>query len=166
MDSAASASSSASSSGAVVGVVGHQQRFGVGRLVVDRMPMSLSMRDDALDLLGVEHVVGQVVVDLGVREVAALLAQHDQVLQARAARLGVVGQRLELLRSICLPFGSFAMATLFRVRIDEKTANYTSDSAVFARQNGLAQSIHWGAQGGARCRRRNASFLSCVAQLA
>ena len=45
--------------------------------------MSSIMRDDALDLFGVEDVVGQVVVDLGVRQVAALLAEHDQLLQAR-----------------------------------------------------------------------------------
>ena len=56
--------------------------------------MSLIMRDDALDLLGVEHVVGQVVVDLGVGQVAALLAQHDQGLQARAALLGVFLRQL------------------------------------------------------------------------
>ena len=56
--------------------------------------MSPIMRDDALDLLGVEHVVGQVVVDLGVREEAALLAEHDQVLQAALARLDVGGRQL------------------------------------------------------------------------
>jgi hypothetical protein len=49
--------------------------------------------DDVLDLLGVGHVVGQVVVDLGVGEVAALLAEDDQVLQAHAARLGVRSAR-------------------------------------------------------------------------
>ena len=48
----------------------------------------------ALDLLGVEHVVGQVVVDLGVGEVAALLAEHDQLLQAALARLDVGGREL------------------------------------------------------------------------
>ena len=58
------------------------------------MPMSLIMRDDVFDLLGVDDVVGQVVVDLGVGEVAALLAEHDQVLQARAAGLGVLFRHL------------------------------------------------------------------------
>ena len=39
--------------------------------------------------IGIQHVVRQMVVDLGVSEVAAFLAEHDQVLQARAARFGV-----------------------------------------------------------------------------
>ena len=74
---------------------GHQQRFGVRRLVVDLDAHVVDHGDDGLDLLGVEHVVGQVVVDLGVGEVAALLAEHDQVLQARAARLGIGGGQLD-----------------------------------------------------------------------
>ena len=68
--------------------------------------MSLNMRDDGLDLLGVDHVVGQVVVDLGVGEVAALLAEHDQVLQPRAARLGFGRRQLRAFEfaAPCLPF--------------------------------------------------------------
>ena len=69
--------------------VRHQQRFGIGRLVVDVDAHVVDHADDVFDLLGVEHVVGQVVVDLGVGQVAALLAEHDQVLQAHAARFGL-----------------------------------------------------------------------------
>ena len=66
----------------------HQQRFGIGRLVVDVDAHVVDHADDVFDLLGVQHVVGQVVVDLGVGQVAAILAEHDQVLQAHAARFG------------------------------------------------------------------------------
>jgi hypothetical protein len=67
----------------------HQQRVGVGRLVEDLDAHVADHRDHALDLLGVDQVVGQVVVDLGVGEVAALLAEHDQALEAALARLDV-----------------------------------------------------------------------------
>ena len=91
VDSAASASSSTSSSGdAAAGASrGDQQRFRVRRLVVDLDAHVAERGDDRLDLLRVHQVVGQVVVDLGVGEEAALLAELDQVLQARAPRLGV-----------------------------------------------------------------------------
>ena len=94
VDAAASASSSTSSAGTVGGRLGHQQRFGVGRLVVDLDAHVADHRDDAFDLLGIEDVVGQVVVDLGVRQVAALLAEHDQLLQPALARLDVGGRQL------------------------------------------------------------------------
>ena len=47
--------------------------------------------DDRLDLLGVDDVVRQVVVDFGVGQVALLLAELDEVLQAGLAGLGVHG---------------------------------------------------------------------------
>ena len=72
-----------------LGVGGDEQRFLVGRLVVDLDAHVAEGGDDRFDLLGVDQVVGQVVVDLGVGEEAALLAELDQVLEARAARLGV-----------------------------------------------------------------------------
>ncbi len=82
--------------------VRHQQRFGVRGLVVDLDPHVADHADDALDLLGVEHVVGQVVVDLGEREEAALLAEHDQRLQAPLARLDV-GRRQHARRDLGVP---------------------------------------------------------------
>ncbi len=97
VDTAASAASSSTSScGSGRRRLRHQQRFGVRRLVVDLDPHVVDHGDDALDLLGVEDVVGQVVVDLGVGEVAALLAEHDQVLQPRLARFGLGRRQLDL----------------------------------------------------------------------
>jgi hypothetical protein len=70
VETAASAASSTSSAGAVGRGVGHEQRFGVGGLVVDLDPHVADHADDAFDLLGVEHVVRKVIVDLGEREEA------------------------------------------------------------------------------------------------
>ncbi len=50
--------------------------------------------DDVLDLLGVHHVVRQVVVHFGVREVAALLAEHDEILKAQATCFRFSGRQL------------------------------------------------------------------------
>src|SRR5690606_31762453 len=71
--------------GVVVGTghrrrVGHQQRLGVGRLVVDRDAHVAEGADDRLDRLGVDQIFRQVVVDLGVGEEAAILALLDQLL--------------------------------------------------------------------------------------
>ena len=71
------------------GRIRHQQRLGIGRLVVDVDAHVVNHADDVLDLLGIQHVVGQVIVDLGIGQVAALLAEHDQVLEAHAARFGL-----------------------------------------------------------------------------
>ena len=65
-------------------------------------------RDHALDLLGVGHVVGQVVVDLGVREVAAVLAQDDQVLQALLLRLDFGELDLRLAVVVVVPVSGSA----------------------------------------------------------
>src|SRR3989442_11865309 len=51
-------------------------------LVVDLDAHVVERRDDGLDLLGIHHVVGQMVVDLGVSEEAALFSELDEVLQA------------------------------------------------------------------------------------
>jgi hypothetical protein len=96
VESASSASSITSSSAIGVGASVHQQLLGVRGLVVHRDAHVGQHRDHALDLLGVGHVVGQVVVDLGVREVAALLAQDDQVLQALLLRLDLGELHLRL----------------------------------------------------------------------
>src|SRR5690606_20968617 len=66
-------------------VFAHQQGFGIGRLVVDRDAHVVEGADDAVDGLGVNQVVGQMIVDLAVRQVAAILAQLDEQLQAVAA---------------------------------------------------------------------------------
>ncbi len=71
------------------GVGGDEQRLLVGRLVVDLDAHVAEGRDDRFDLLGVHQVVREVVVDLGVRKEAALLAELDQVLEARAPGLRV-----------------------------------------------------------------------------
>ena len=89
VDRAASASSSASSTVAAVGVgVVQQQHLGVGRLLVHRHAQVVEHGDHDFQRLGVDQLVGQVVGDFGVRQVAARLAQRDQGLQALAA-LGI-----------------------------------------------------------------------------
>ena len=50
------------------------------------------------------------VVDLGVRQVAALLAEHDQCLQPALARLDVRGRQFARRASACLPFLPFLCA--------------------------------------------------------
>ncbi len=70
-------------------VGGDQQLLLVGRLVVDLDAHVAERGDDRFDLLGIDQIVGQVVVDLGIGEEAALLAELDQVLEARAPGLGV-----------------------------------------------------------------------------
>ena len=71
--------------------LGNEQRVRIRRLVVDLDAHVVERRDDGLDLLGIHHVVGQVVVDLGVREEAAFLSELDEVLQASAAGFSVLG---------------------------------------------------------------------------
>src|SRR3989442_14243680 len=63
-------------------------------LVVDLDAHVVERRDDGLDLLGIHHVVGQMVVDLGVSEEAALFSELDEVLQAGGASFGVLGPGL------------------------------------------------------------------------
>ena len=95
--------------------VRHQQRLGIGRLVVHVDAHVVDHADDVLDLLGVEHVVGQVIVDLGIGQVAALLAEHDQVLEAHAARFGL--ERREFLALVRAPAPSrSALAVLGLIR--------------------------------------------------
>jgi hypothetical protein len=64
-----------------------QQVFDGGRFVENLDRHVVEGGDDRFDLLRIHQVVGQVVVDLGVGQVAALLAQRDQGLQPGA--LGV-----------------------------------------------------------------------------
>ncbi len=55
-----------------------QQRFSVGRRLVDSHAHVVEGGDDGFHRRGLREVVGQVIVDLRVRQVAALLAQLDQ----------------------------------------------------------------------------------------
>ena len=81
-----------------IGVVGnrrrrifrHQQSFGIRRLVIDLNAHVAERADDALDLLGIDNVVRQVVVHLRVGQKTAILAQLDQRLEARLAHLLIV----------------------------------------------------------------------------
>lgn len=73
-------------------VFAHQQRFGVGGLVVDRDTHVAERADDAVDGFGVDQVVRQMVVDFAVRQVAAVLAQLDELLEAVAARFIFLGR--------------------------------------------------------------------------
>ena len=57
-----------------------------------------------VSILRVDDVIRQVVVDLGVGEETSLLAQLDEVLQARLARFGVEGAGLWSAR-LAAPFG-------------------------------------------------------------
>jgi hypothetical protein len=59
---------------------GHQQVFGGRGHVEDLDAHVVEGADDGLDLLGVDEVVGQVVVDLGVGEVARSLPRAIRVL--------------------------------------------------------------------------------------
>jgi hypothetical protein len=88
VDRPASASSTTSSSERRRCGFIHQQGLGIGALV-DLDAHVVDHADDILDLFGVEHVIGQVIVDFGVGQVAALLAQNDQVFQAHAAGFSI-----------------------------------------------------------------------------
>jgi hypothetical protein len=104
--------------------LGHQQRLGVGGHVVDLDPHVVDHADDALDLLGVEDVVGQVIVDFGVGEVAALLAEHDQVLQPGLARLcfgPATTRACATPRCRFLPLRTLPSASAFSVRLADSS---------------------------------------------
>lgn len=60
------------------GVIAQQQRFRIGRLLVDRDAHVVERGDDRFHRRGFGEVIRQVVVDLGVRQVAAFLAQLNE----------------------------------------------------------------------------------------
>jgi hypothetical protein len=100
-------------------LLGDQQRLLVGRLVVDLDAHVAEGRNDGFDLLGVHQIVGQVVVDLRVGEKAAVFAELDQVLQARAAGFGVfLGQLGRDQPGVFLAFATRAPPALALDRID------------------------------------------------
>src|SRR6185369_5153344 len=121
--------------------LGHQQLLGVRGLVVDRDPHVGQHRDHALDLLGVGHVVRQVIVDLGVREVAAVLAEDDEVLQALflCLDLGLLDLGLVLVSVVVLagflcchgaPAGAFRENRQFYQSFDRSSGDGFPDFAV------------------------------------
>ena len=69
------------------GISRDQQGFGIGRLVVDLDAHVIERGDDRFDLLGVDHVIRQVVVDFSIGEVASLLTHLDQALETQSPRL-------------------------------------------------------------------------------
>ena len=58
--------------------IGHQQIFGRRGLVKDADAHVAEGGNDRFDLLGIDEVVRQVIVDLGIGQVSPLLAQRDQ----------------------------------------------------------------------------------------
>lgn len=62
-----------------------EQSLGIGRLLVHGHTHVVEHRDHDFHRLGIDQLVGQVVGDFDLRQVAARLAQGDQGLQARAA---------------------------------------------------------------------------------
>src|SRR3954464_3242037 len=87
-----------------------QQLLLVGRLVVDLDAHVGASREARLDLLGVDQVLGQVVVDFRIREEAALLAELDQVLQPIAPGLGILFRHLRRDEPLVLAAAPAALA--------------------------------------------------------
>ncbi len=92
------------------GGVLHQQGFGIRRLVIDLNAHVVDHADHAFDLVGVQDLVGQVVVDFGVGQEAAFLTQDNEVFKLGAPRLGFYGR--QLLQG-AQGFGLFGAATRF-----------------------------------------------------
>ena len=132
VDRAASASSSASSTVAAVGVgVVQQQRLGVGRLLVHRHAQVVEHGDHDFERLGVDQLVGQVVGDFAVRQVAARLAQRDQRLQALAALGHVFFGQDGFVQAEFLHQGAFLrLADLHAQRLDLLGASRTTGSPI------------------------------------
>src|SRR6202043_4237571 len=65
------------------GRLGGEQRLGVRYLLVHRDAHVVNGVDDVFDLLRIDDFRGQVIVDLGVGQVALLLAARDQELELR-----------------------------------------------------------------------------------
>src|SRR5690606_23079878 len=98
------------------------QRFGIGRLVVDRDAHVAERADDAVDGFGVDQVVGQMVVDLAVGQVAAVLAQLDELLEPVATGFVFFG-RVGTPRDQVLGVGLAALAAaLGRLQVGQHFA--------------------------------------------
>jgi hypothetical protein len=77
------------------GFAGEQQGFGVGRDFVHRDAHAVDHADDVFDLLRVDHVVGEVVVDFGVGQVALFQALADQLFDVGLGRRTFVGHGVD-----------------------------------------------------------------------
>ncbi len=89
--SAAAASSAAvsSTSRPLAAPAGEQQGLGIGRDFVHLDAHAVDHADDVFDLLRIDHVVGQVIVDFGVGQIALLQALADQELDVGLGGLAV-----------------------------------------------------------------------------
>jgi hypothetical protein len=98
------------------GNFGHQQVFSGGGHVEDLDAHVVEGADDRLDLLGVDEVVGQVVVDFGVGQVAPFLAEGDQGLEPRAADFGLFSRGASAIigASLSLTFAARGLAGALR----------------------------------------------------
>ena len=73
--------------GGVVALVGEQQGFGVGRLLIDGHAQIVEHGHHGFQRFRIDQLVRQVVVDFAVSEVAARLAQLEQRLEVGAAQV-------------------------------------------------------------------------------
>ena len=94
--SAAAASSAAvsSTSRPLPDCAGEQQGLGIGRNFVHLDAHAVDHADDVFDLLRIDDVVGQVIVDFGVGQVALFQALADQQLDVGLGGLTFVGHGL------------------------------------------------------------------------
>src|SRR5471030_270088 len=83
-------------------VVRQQQRLGVRRVLVDGDAHVVEGADDAFDRFRIDDVLGQMVVDLGIGEEAAFLAELDQGFQFLAAAFEFFLGRLRVRRESVL----------------------------------------------------------------
>ncbi len=96
-------------------IVVQQQRLGVGRLLVHRDAHVVERADDAFERFRFREVVRQMVVDFGVREEAALLAELDQRAQLRTALFELLGRAGRARRERFLQQRLFLGATVARL---------------------------------------------------
>ncbi len=65
----------------VGGVIGHHQGIFIGRFLDDADTHVVDHADDVFHLIGIGNILGKMVVDLGIGQVALFLATRDQLLQ-------------------------------------------------------------------------------------
>ena len=92
--------------GGLAGVV-QQQGLGIGRLLVHRHAHVAEHGDHHFQRFGIDQLVGQVVVDFSVGQVAARLAQLDQLFQALAAGVHFFFGEHRLIQAEFLHQGAF-----------------------------------------------------------